>query len=297
MPDAIEQASVAPITDADLGVAAEKSGDTSDHIKDMLEKADSGLDTTPKGDKEQLLAGKYKSNEDLDAGLNSLVEKYGKEKAYKILEGELGKTAGQDPAPDNKQTDGDALTEDKTDALSDPEKAAKEAEAAGKFDIQALNNEYQENGELSAESYKKLADAGFDQTTVDAFIEGQEAKLTLFANEVTGLVGGEQNYNTLVEWAGENLSEAEKLNFNRAIESQDMTKIPMVMDALKSRYEKVNGSVGTRTRVEAASAGNGTMGGYENKAQMTNDMRDPRYKTDAAFRKSVMDKVKRTTAF
>jgi hypothetical protein len=294
------------IDEAGLAAMAAKSGDTPEHLAAMAAKADG---KGPAQGTENLLAGKYKDEAALKTGFDSLVEKYGTEKAYKILETEMGKTAqSQDPLnptdPIVPKT-GDALNPEggdpvkpAADALTDPNKAADAAKvvADAKLDFAKLNDEFAQNGELSKDSYEKLSNAGLSTEMVDQYIAGIAASTELLTTKVYGLAGGEENFNTLIEWAGDNLNAAETQNFNNAVTAGDMDKLPMMVEALKTRYEADQGSMGDRKRVEGEGV-KPAVGGYGSKAEMTADMRDPRYKLDASYRKSVMDKLAKTTAF
>jgi len=93
---------------------------------------------------EKLLAGKYKNVEEL-------------EKAYTELQSKLGKA--------------DAPSEEDT-APVDTNEAENAVEAAG-LDFASLESEYDTQGELSEDSFKKLEQAGIPRSAVDQYIAGQ----------------------------------------------------------------------------------------------------------------------------
>lgn len=301
MPD--EFATTSSVTDDQLVQMAAGSGDDPKHMQDMINKVDNANnpDAPPKAKTtDDLLAGKYKDQDALNTGFDSLVDKFGKEKAYKILEGQIGKTAqSQDTTDPSKSTESkDALSDDSAktgDELDGEDNTNPDDNTSVALDFDALNTEYQENGELAPESYEKLSKAGLSEDMVNQYIAGLNATAELTTMKVHNLAGGEDNYNALIEWAGDNLNEAAQGKFNAAVQTGDMEQIEMVLGALKGRYEAAEGSLGERTRVESSSAGNSTVGGYLSKAEMTADMKDPRYKTDKAFRAQVMNKIKRST--
>lgn len=240
----------------------------SSHEAAMIAKADGAAEASLKKDSdqftsddnsEQLLAGKYKTPEDL-------------EKAYKELEAKLGNQNKEE-----KQVEAPTPTS---------EEAEKQVTEAG-LDFSALNQEYADNGELSADTYKSLESKGIDKATVDAYIAGQEALAQQNVARLQASIGGEAEFNSMVEWAADNLSEAEKATFNKAVSSEDMAEF-----AIKGLY--------ARYRAEAAprlldgSPNGATTTGYQSYKEMTRDMANPLYKTDAAYRKSVEQKIARS---
>ena len=58
-------------------------------------------------------------------------------------------------------------------------------------------SEYQDKGELSAQSYEELNKMGLDKDLVDGYIAGQEAIANNDVAIVHNLVGGEDNYSKL----------------------------------------------------------------------------------------------------
>lgn len=213
----------------------------------------------PESDKgEKLLAGKYKTPEEL-------------EKAYKELETKLGadKPDGKQPEP----------------LAQDGGNAPKEITVAG-LPAQKYFDEYAANGGLSEESYKELADKGIPREIVDAYIDGRKAveahNAGLTEETVAKLmneVGGEQPFRKMAAWAYQNYTEQEKADYQAAIDSGS--------PALKAKYEATYGSA--PSLVDGAPAPSSPA--YSSKAEMVQAMRDPRYKTDPAYRAEVERKV------
>ena len=316
---ALNKDGVDAVDDAALQALADKSGDTVEHIKEMLNLADGKV--VDKKDDDTLLAGKYKTEGDLDQGIQSLIDKYGKEEAYKMLESSIGKAPAGDiidkKEGDDALAEGDALTDDDAaakaaadaaagkDALSGDDddaaaKAAAEAAAAEADGDEQINfddfyDEFADKGELSIESYKKLEDAGYHKDLVDGYIQGQEARSVLFTNDVHALAGGEAAFDAMVEWGSENLTEPEKVRFNDSINSNDLGSAKLVIEALKGRYAAKEGTF-KRGRIESSDSIDGSNPeGYASPAEMSVAMRDPRYRTDPAYVKMVETKVKNST--
>ena len=92
-----------------------------------------------------------------------------------------------------------------------------------------------------------------------------------------------------MQWASENLPEAEVEAYNNTVQSADMATIKMTLQGLNARYSQTAASPSLITGTGKASSG-----GYESKAQMIADMSKPEYKNDAAFRDMVERKLVNT---
>ncbi len=172
-------------------------------------------------------------------------------------------------------------------------KAAEAAVGADKF--ATFSSEFAEKGELTAESYDALAkDHGISKEMVDAYIAGQKAMATSAVSSAYELVGGEQQYATMLDWAGKNLSPAEAEVFDRSVMDGNDASMKQAVLGLKSRYEAAYGSSQAGMVNGAAAAGEV---GYGSQAEMTRDMKDPRYKADPAYRRGVERRLEVTTAF
>jgi len=188
--------------------------------------------------------------------------------------------------------------EETTEETPDPEtaSASEVADVLNKsgVDFDTLQNEFNENGGLNEDSYKKLEEAGFSKTLVDSWIAGQQALATDIHEQIFGTVGGEENYNQMIEWAGDNLPPSEIDAFNKAVDSGDINMINFAVNGLTARYRS---EVGTEPRLLQGET-NGTSGGsFQSAAELTAAMRDPRYQSDPAYRRMVSDKLSRSNVF
>ncbi len=199
-----------------------------------------------------LLAGKYKSAEEL-------------EKAYKALESKLG-------TPREVVEEGEAR---------------EVVESVG-IDFALLNDEYAENGALSAETYQELANAGIPQSTVDSYIAGQQALVEQNISRLQALAGGEQSYDAMIEWASNSLSDIEKEGFNQALATEAGSQF--AIQGLYARYK----ADAAEPNLVRGSASTSSSAGYESSRQMMNDMASPKYRNDPAFRQMVQSKVARS---
>ena len=212
---------------------------------------------------EKLLAGKYKTPEEL-------------EKAYKELEAKLG---GEPKEPEQ--------------SAQNPETPQKEITVAG-LPAQKYFDEYAANGTLSEDSYKELADNGIPREIVDAYIDGRKAveahNAGLTEETVRTLmneVGGEQPFRRMAAWAHQNYSEQDKADYQAAIDSGSPALARLALATLKAKYEAAYGAA--PSLVDGTPAPSSPA--YRSKAEMVQAMRDPRYKTDPAYRAEVERKV------
>lgn len=230
-------------------------------------------DATDPEDRPSWLPEKFKSPEDMA-------------KAYAELESKIGKPAEPkaDPeTPADTPAPADATPDDADKALSERG-----------LDMAKFSNEFAEKGELTPESYAELEKAGLTKDIVDQYIEGQKARATQYESSVKAEVGGDENYNQMVTWAKSNMSAEEISAFNNAVSSGDVNQAKLAVLGLSTRYSKANGSDPKRT------IGGGKAGAedaFESTAQLTEAMKDPRYKSDPAYRNAVQNKLARSSVF
>ena len=145
--------------------------------------------------------------------------------SYQELEQKLGVESEEEPAES---------TEEVTEQVSD---------TIGADNFQKYSDEYVENnGQLSEASYEELQkNHNFSPELVDSFIRGQEAVAQNDVNEIQSVVGGAENYNNLMEWSVENLSEAEQDSYNNTMNNGDIPSVKMALQGLYSRYATENG--------------------------------------------------------
>ena len=159
------------------------------------------------------------------------------------------------------------------------------------IDLAALEKEYQDKGELTAESYEAAAKAGFTKEVVDKYIAGQQAIVDKQVTEIFEFSGGKDQYIDLLEWAGEVLSEAEIDSFNKMVASNDVASIKLAISGLKAR--KAEGEPKEPLRqIEGGSTA--VADKFESWAQVKEAMSDPRYETDPAYNNSVVQKIGRS---
>ena len=120
----------------------------------------------------------------------------------------------------------------------------------------------------------------------------QEADVTQSQiNQIQNSVGGENQYQKLMQWAGQNLPEKEVNAFDGLINTGNVDAIQLGVQALKAKFEEANGYEGRMLTGKAAS-NEGSK--FRSQAQVIEAMNDPRYDNDPAFRKEIADKLERS---
>ena len=226
-------------------------------------------------EQEQLLAGKYKSTEDLEAAYLSLQKKLGQE------EDEV----------DYESTDEGYAEEEGSD-----EEVSEYAPAVSL--INEASEEYCANeGTLSEETIERFSEMS-SQDLVNAYIEIQKTNpqanpqgvemSDAQVNSVMNAAGGEANYNRIVEWAASNLDNRSIDAFDSVVDSGNPAAINIAFAGLKSRYEEANGYEGRMLSGKAADSRGDV---FRSQAELVAAMGDPRYDTDPAYRADVVEKL------
>ena len=226
----------------------------------------------------ELLAGKYKNAEDL-------------EKAYVELQKKLGDK--NDGVQEGQETE-----EVKNESEEEEEPKAEKSEAVTL--LEAANKEYFDNdNKLSPETLEKFS-AMSSQDLVQAYMEMQkntppaQTEVDVNAaeiNKIQNSVGGESQYQKLIQWAGENLKEPEIKAFDDLVGTGNAAAIQLGVDALKSKYDALNGYEG---RMLSGKAADNSGDIFKSQAQLVKAMSDPRYDEDPAYRQDVIAKLDRS---
>jgi len=235
-----------------------------EHAKKMIDKIDGK--ESPQEPSEKKFADRFNTVEDLEKSYKELQREYTKLKE--------GKTADKEVTPEVTPPD----------PLKIQETEAKEVVEAKGLDFDAFQQEFQQQGELSEESFKKLEEAGIPKAFVDSYIEGQKVIAQQTTSRVYDAVGGEETYKGMLEWAKANLSDSEKQAFNRAVEGS-LADTLLAVKGLHSDYVKKVGSEGTPIMGEGGDVSAGSV--YRSWAEVSKAMSDPRYQKDSAYRADV----------
>ena len=155
------------------------------------------------------------------------------------------------------------------------------------LDFSVFQNEYNSTGTLSKEALDTLSAEGISEEVVSTWISGQEALRDQNIDTVFSSVGGEQNYNNMLEWANDNLQPWEVESFNNQIESLD-ANTQLAVTGLYARYQN---SEGIPPALLSGEVGQDIAPRYESLAQLTSAMSDPKYANDPAYRARVVQRL------
>tara|TARA_B100001939_G_scaffold334642_1_gene335822 strand:+ start:2895 stop:3653 length:759 start_codon:yes stop_codon:yes gene_type:complete len=243
-------------------IPAETQQETQEYRDEMAKKADdannvANTETAPEPvqqQEEQLILGKFKTQEDLI-------------KSYQELERKQSQSQEEAPKEESKL----------------------EANTKVNFDFSQAQSEFEENGELSEQTINNLEKAGLPKSYIDNYLAGLEAVAQKFEQQAYDSTGGEDNYKRMTDWVTENLPEQEIQQFNDNIGKDNETAL-FTIKGMYARFQSETKEPSLATGSNAQQSG----AAYESVGQMKADMSDPRYATDSAFRKMVADKVARS---
>ena len=161
------------------------------------------------------------------------------------------------------------------------------------LDTTAFEKEFLENGQLSEESYKLLAEKGISKEVVDRYIEGRKAYVQAYDNEVMNSCGGREEYTTMALWASKNLTDEEQASFNSAVSSGDLGLAKLAVSGLYARYKAAGAGAPQTNFIEGTTSAKAPSL-YKSEKEIVQDKKDARYEKDAEYRKSVDEKIRRS---
>ena len=209
-----------------------------------------------------LIAGKFTSQEELVKAYNELQSKLG------------GRTPEPEPTPEPVPEDTDGLI--------------KKAEDRG-IDVEALNKEFGDTGELSQATMDDLAKRGIPQEMVEAYIAGQQSLVSNAISTLAEVAGGKDQLAQTLAWAGENLSDAEIDAYNSAMQQGNVAITQTLLRGIVAAYradvgEAPRGIHGEQSRPAGVRP-------FANDAEMNVAMQDPRYASDPTYRDEVIRRI------
>jgi chromosome segregation ATPase len=252
--------------------AAEEPVEDQEYIDQMVAKAEGVQPTVPE-EEDEVEEEVEEEESTTDESPDWLPEKFKSPeelaKAYTELEKKLG----------NKDKEGG---KEEINTPQDP------------MDYQSLTEEYWERGELSGDSYENLEKMGIPKHIVDAHIEGQNAVLNQVQNSVYKEVGGEAQYQEMMSWAKDNLTEAEVHMYDQSVNTNSLDQTLYAVKGLHARFASEVGIEPTLVQGDTAPSNSGA---YASAAEVKQDMSDRRYSTDPAFRDRVARKLAKSNVF
>lgn len=239
---------------------------------------------------EELILGKFKTQEDLESSYLELQKKFSNERTETtdspVNEGREAEEESTSLPSDEGDTSEDESTEEDTELDEEASQDAPKVNVDKAF--QALS----EANELTEDVEKMFADAGISKEIVQQFKELSDFKATYEVNQIQEIVGGQEEYKSLMTWANDNMKQADIEVFDSIMENGTIEEMKIAVTNLKNSRGKGK-EVLTDTFVKETSLSSG-QSTYPNRAAMHIDMQDERYDTDPNFREMVYAKLKRS---
>lgn len=241
------------------------------------------------------ILGKFKTQEDL-------------EKAYQELEKKLG-------SPQEAKPEEVAQKEETPETPEAPEIEFKSEHEEGSmpFNIDKANHEILTEGKLSDELVETMKEAGVPEELIreqerralealEKFQNEEQQKAETQASEEEAKaikatveeLGGEEQVAKIQDWAGKNLEQEEIDYIEGVVENGSLKDIAFVYKNLQMRMDASKPTPVQEKMISPQSLASEAVDRYESEAQMLQDMADPRYTSDPAFRERVMQKAYRS---
>jgi hypothetical protein len=212
-------------------------------------------------DRPEWLPEKFKSAEDMA-------------QAYSELEKKLGQ-------PKEEATEEPEQSEAE---VEDKEEQAEENVSEAYQTIAEASKEFFENdGQLSEETYNALEKAGLPRDLVDSYAAGQQALLQSEEAQIQSVANGQ--YDAMAEWANENLPQEEIDAFDEAVTGGTIQQAKLAVQGLYARYQNATGS--TPKLTQGSVSGVSTMP-FKSMQELARAQSDPRYRSgDKAYHEEI----------
>ena len=219
---------------------------------------------------EQMLAGKFKTAEDLEQGYIELQKKLGEPKEEKA-------------EPESK------------------EEPKEEEPKEDKVDTSFLNTLWEEatsDKDFTKETLDKLSSLD-SRELAQMYLQDRAANPVEPAPEFTedsikdlkGIVGGDEAYKDMMGWATQNLSEKEVKMYDAVMYKGDPLAAFFAVQSLTYRFNDAKGVDGEMLQGKAPKSTGDT---FKSQAQVVKAMSDPQYDKDPAYRQAIYDKLERS---
>jgi len=212
-------------------------------------------------EEQQLLAGKYKSAEELEKGYLELQKRLS------------GKEEDSEPQEEEEEKE------------TEPEEVSLYEEIMDSF----------QKGEWSDDLVKEVE--GMNPVdVVNMFLENQQQQQEPVATDqdivaIQNSVGGDKEYTSMIEWASQNLSEQEINMYDAVMDRGDPLAMYFAAQALFGKYQD---SVGVDGELLTGSAPRNSSDVFRSQAEVVRAMNDPRYDKDPAYRQDIAEKLERS---
>tara|TARA_Y100001951_G_scaffold98325_1_gene99003 strand:- start:268 stop:1053 length:786 start_codon:yes stop_codon:yes gene_type:complete len=223
---------------------------------------------------EQMLAGKFKTAEDLEQGYIELQKKLGEPKEEKAeAEPEQPEAKEEEEKPEEKEEKVDTAFLDTLWEEAQGEKFTKET--LSKLEDMKPQDVAQMYLEYRAEAKEPQGQAFTEENIAD----------------LKGVAGGDEGYTEMMGWAKSNLKKAEVDMYDQVMDQGNPLAAFFAVQALKYRFDDAKGVDGEMLQGKAPKTTGDT---FKSQAQVVKAMSDPQYDKDPAYRQAIYDKLERS---
>jgi hypothetical protein len=180
-------------------------------------------------------------------------------------------------------------------AIAEANEGEQQQLLAGKFDSpQSLEQAYLELQKKLGESREEEPQADepeeeTEETEEEEQEEAAEGQLTeAQAQQLYTMVGGEKEYQSMLEWASQSLSKEEIEMYDSVMGAGNANSIYFAVQALANKYSDSVGSEGQLLTGRGSAESNAV---FRSQSELVQAMSDPRYDNDPAYRSDVMAKL------
>ena len=227
----------------------------------------------PEEGPDNLIAGKFKTQEDLLRAYEELQKKLGQETPEE----------GEEPAEEPTEATEEAPAEEEVTPAEDViVKASKSYEETGELSEEAIE-------ELAALDSKELIKAYLSQFQKQTAAAQTQTTAKAESDAIIQSVGGAEKYGEMINWAAQNMS-ADEISAYNAATNAGAAAARFAVEALSNRYKAAEGHEAPLVRGKATASSEG----FRSNAELSRAIADPRYHTDPAYRMDVEAKLARS---
>ena len=223
-------------------------------------------------EQQELLAGKFRDAEEL-------------EQAYIELQKKFSSRTPEKDTTEETSTEEEVVEEDPE--VSNILETLWEQGKSGKFEedtLKELSNLSSTDLAKMYLEYRAQAEQG-NQPTAEVDITDSDL------SELRGIVGGDDEYGSMMRWAADNLTQKEIDRYDSVMDTGDKNAMTFAVEALFSRYQD---AVGVEGKMLTGKAAPSTKDVFRSQAEVVRAMSDPRYDNDPAYRQDVFAKLERS---
>ena len=217
---------------------------------------------------DNLLAGKYKNAEELEKGYLELQQKLN--------------TKQEEPAQEEVEEEESTAEEAEANIL---DQLWEEAGTEEGYSQESLDKLRKMSVDELAQMHLEYRDSVTKEQPQDKDFSEADIK------ELKGIVGGEENYTNMIQWAQGSLNEQEIQMFDAVMQRGDPLAAFFAVRSLAYAYSDAVGYDGNMVQGKAPKQNTDQ---FRSQAEVIAAMGDPRYENDPAYRRDILEKLERS---